>query len=276
VTKSTESLTISEFASRTRLTQKALRLYDAQGLLQAAVVDERNGYRFYSPAQIERGRRVSMLRQLGVPLAQIAPMLELDNPAASDALRAYWAQTDARHRDLSGLATYLIHAWKSGDRSAYRVETRDVAEAKVLVVARRVKALELPTFIPDTTARLFAQLNEQGATPTGPPVVLYREPTDVESAGQVEAYVPFEGHAEPIGDMAVRIEPARCEAYTTIPKEQVVFPTILQAYDAVMEWIAASGGSISDAPREIYFDPRPWPELDDADPACDIAVPFMA
>ncbi|HEY3926145.1 MAG TPA: hypothetical protein VGL75_16390, partial [Acidothermaceae bacterium] len=79
---------------------------------------------------------------------------------------------------------------------------------------------------------------------------------------------------EPVADMAVRIEPARHEAYTTIPKEQVVFPTILQAYDAVMEWIATSGGTISDAPREVYFDPRPWPEMGAADPACDIAVPF--
>jgi DNA-binding transcriptional MerR regulator len=274
VTKSSGSLTISEFASRTRLTQKALRLYDAQGLLQPAVVDERNGYRLYSPAQIERGRRVSMLRELGVPLGQIAPMLELDSQAASDALRSYWAQADAHHRDLSSLATYLIHAWASGDRSAYRVETRDVAEAKVLVVGRRVKARDLPTFIPDTTARLFAQLKTQGATPTGPPEVLYREPSDVESPGQVEAYVPFEGHAEPVGDMAVRIEPARCEAYTTIAKEQVVFPTILQAYDAVMEWVVASGRTICDAPREIYFDPRPWAEIDDGEPACDIAVPF--
>ena len=268
-------MTISEFASRTRLTQKALRIYDAQGLLEPAVVDQRNGYRLYSPEQIERGRRISLLRELGLPLAQIAAMLELDNPAASDALRSYWAQADAHHRDRSGLASYLIHAWASGDRSAYMVETRDVAGTKVLMVSRRVTALELPTYIPDTSKRLFAQLEAQDVAPTGPPVVLYREPTDVDTPGQVEVYVPFDGRVEPVADMAVRIEPARHEAYTTIPKEQVVFPTILQAYDAVMEWIAASGGTISDAPREVYFDPRPWPELDADEPACDIAVPFI-
>jgi DNA-binding transcriptional MerR regulator len=272
--KLTDSMTISEFASRTRLTQKALRLYDAQGLLQPAVVDERNGYRLYAPAQMERGRRVSMLRELGVPLVQIATMLELDNPAASEALRSYWARADADHRDRSSLANYLIHAWASGDRSAYLIATREVAETKVFVVGRRVAALELPTFIPDTTKRLYAQLAAQEVAPTGAPVVLYREPTDVETAGQVEVYVPFNGRVEPVADMAVRIEPARHEAYTTIPKEQVVFPTILQAYDAVMEWIATSGGTISDAPREVYFDPRPWPEMGAADPACDIAVPF--
>jgi DNA-binding transcriptional MerR regulator len=275
MSKSTDSMTISEFASRTRLTQKALRIYEAQGLLQPAVIDPRNGYRLYAPAQLERGRRVSLLRELGVPLAQIATMLELDNPAASDALRSYWAQADAHHRDRSSLANYLIHAWASGDRSAYLIEIRDVAETKVLVVGRRVTALELPTFIPDTTKRLFVQLEAQGVAPTGPPVVLYREPTDVETAGQVEVYLPFDGRVEPVADMAVRIEPARSEAYTTIPKEQVAFPTILQAYDAVMEWIATSGGTISDAPREVYFDPRPWPEMDAADPACDIAVPFI-
>jgi len=38
-------MTTGEFSRRSQLSIKALRLYDRQGLLRPAVVDERNGYR---------------------------------------------------------------------------------------------------------------------------------------------------------------------------------------------------------------------------------------
>jgi DNA-binding transcriptional MerR regulator len=267
-------MTIGEFASRTRLTQKALRIYEAQGLLQPAVVDARNGYRRYSNAQLSRGRRISLLRELDVPLARIAIIVDLDGPAASEALRVYWAQAESDHRAKAQLATYVINVWKEGTRPMYRIETRDVDEAKVLSVSRKVKAPELPVFIPESLSRIFAQLDVQRARPTGAPVVAYHEPTDADTEGLVEAFVPFAGTVEPVDDFVVRIEPAHREAYTRIAKEQVEFPTILQAYDAVMEWISVQEATITGNPREVYFDPRPWDELAPADPAADIVVPF--
>ena len=49
-------LSIGAFARATRLTPKALRLYDELGLLPPAFVDQASGYRFYDPAQLERAR----------------------------------------------------------------------------------------------------------------------------------------------------------------------------------------------------------------------------
>ncbi|HEY3894824.1 MAG TPA: MerR family transcriptional regulator [Pseudonocardiaceae bacterium] len=51
-------LTIGEFARASRLTQKALRLYDELGLLPPAHVDPRSGYRTYDLAQLERAQLV--------------------------------------------------------------------------------------------------------------------------------------------------------------------------------------------------------------------------
>jgi DNA-binding transcriptional MerR regulator len=62
-------LTIGEFASR--LSPKALRLYDELGLLRPAVVDPGNGYRRYAPEHLDRARLVAWLRRLGMPLAAI-------------------------------------------------------------------------------------------------------------------------------------------------------------------------------------------------------------
>ena len=46
-------LTIGEFARASRLSPKALRLYDELGLLRPVRVDEYSGYRYYSPDQLE-------------------------------------------------------------------------------------------------------------------------------------------------------------------------------------------------------------------------------
>ncbi|WP_224284619.1 MerR family transcriptional regulator, partial [Streptomyces sp. LS1784] len=55
-------ITIGELAARTRLSLKALRLYGERGLLPPALVDPRTGVRRYGPAQVERARRIALLR----------------------------------------------------------------------------------------------------------------------------------------------------------------------------------------------------------------------
>jgi PPM family protein phosphatase len=52
-------LTIGEFARASRLSPKALRLYDELGLLRPARVDEYTGYRYYSRDQLEQARLAS-------------------------------------------------------------------------------------------------------------------------------------------------------------------------------------------------------------------------
>jgi len=75
-----ELLTIGAFAQASRLSPKALRLYDSLGLLTPAHVDEVSGYRFYRPDQLERARLVAWLRRLGMPLARIQVVLAADTP----------------------------------------------------------------------------------------------------------------------------------------------------------------------------------------------------
>ena len=70
-----EELSIGEFARRSRLSVKALRLYDELGVLVPARVDEASGYRYYEVAQLEAARLVAMLRQLELPLAAIKELI---------------------------------------------------------------------------------------------------------------------------------------------------------------------------------------------------------
>jgi hypothetical protein len=54
-----ETLSIGEFANHSRLSPKALRLYDQMGLLLPARADAACGYRFYGIDQLERARLVA-------------------------------------------------------------------------------------------------------------------------------------------------------------------------------------------------------------------------
>ena len=81
-------LPIGAFARATRLSPKALRLYDELGLLPPAYVDPDSGYRFYDPAQLEQARLVAWLRRLGMPLARIRVVCELAPAQAAPARRS--------------------------------------------------------------------------------------------------------------------------------------------------------------------------------------------
>jgi DNA-binding transcriptional MerR regulator len=68
-------LTIGEFARLTRLTTKALRIYDKSGLLHPKHVDPMNGYRRYSLEQAHSARLIGLLRATNLALAEIALLL---------------------------------------------------------------------------------------------------------------------------------------------------------------------------------------------------------
>ncbi|MFH8609108.1 MerR family transcriptional regulator [Streptomyces sp. NPDC018029] len=107
-------LTIGAFAKASRLSPKALRLYDELGLLPPARVDPVTGYRLYAPDQLDRARLVAWLRRLGMPLARIQHVCALDAGAAAREVRAYWARVEAETAARRDLAAFLVDhlSWK--------------------------------------------------------------------------------------------------------------------------------------------------------------------
>ncbi|GAB2779631.1 MerR family transcriptional regulator [Streptomyces daliensis] len=117
-----ELLTIGAFAKASRLSPKALRLYDELGLLEPVHVDPSTGYRHYAPAQLERARLVAWLRRLGMPLARIRQVCVLaEGPeagsdtgsdagpgAAAQEVRAYWARVETETAARRDLAAFLV------------------------------------------------------------------------------------------------------------------------------------------------------------------------
>jgi protein phosphatase len=104
-----DQMSIGEFARRSRLSPKALRLYDELGLLEPARVDDDSGYRYYSAAQLDRARLIAALRQLQIPLAEIKSIVGLEPEAAAERITEHWNATEARRVARRDLAHFYRH-----------------------------------------------------------------------------------------------------------------------------------------------------------------------
>jgi serine/threonine protein phosphatase PrpC len=114
-----ELLTSGEFARASRLSRKALRLYDELGLLSPAQVDPGTGYRLYAAAQLEQARLVAWLRRIGMPLARIRAVCALPPAEAAAELAAYWDQVEAESSARRELAAFLIRYLSGKDTSMH-------------------------------------------------------------------------------------------------------------------------------------------------------------
>ena len=215
-TRSTDHVTIGEFARQTQLTQKALRLYDALGLLEPRFTDPQSGYRYYAADQLERAQLIAWLRQLEMPLNRIATLLELDGQKAASELIAYWHEVEAQMREQRNLVLFLeakLNPLEGKGKPMFEIQTRSVPEQKIATIQRHVFKDGIGQFIPEAHSTLFALLAAAGAQPSGAPFVMYYGKVDVDSDGPAEACVPFTGSLEPSGEVRIRIDPAHEEAF---------------------------------------------------------------
>ena len=85
-------LSIGAFARLTGLSVKALRHYDAEGVLRPGHIDPASRHRLYGHDQVDVGRLVRTLRDVDLPLALVR--IVIDDPDKRDAV------LDAHRRDL--------------------------------------------------------------------------------------------------------------------------------------------------------------------------------
>jgi DNA-binding transcriptional MerR regulator len=268
-------LTISEFGRRAGLSHKALRLYDVSGLLPPARVDPVNGYRLYSEAQLERARRISVMRQLDMPLSTIAEVLTGTDEEGLIRLDRWWAAeqatNDARQATLEYLRDRLLRSNTPG-LSPRPVLTREVPATKVASIRAEADQQSLIGVIVSSTMEIRSHLTQAGAALPGGSWVIYHGAVTPESEATVEVCVPFDGLVDPAGPIAIRLEPAHTEAYCTISKDECAYPRIMLAYDLLVDWVRRSGLPTSGAVREVYH--RDFHSIAGPDPAVDIAQPI--
>ncbi|MGW6687653.1 MerR family transcriptional regulator [Streptomyces sp. NPDC054961] len=268
-----EWITIGELAVRTRLSPKALRLYGDRGLLPPAQVDSRTRFRHYGPAQVERARRIALLRATGMPLARIAAVLDSSGEEESvRLLDAYRREQDSAHAARREAVGYAMEVLTGRSPTLYEITERDVPEQKVVFTQRHVTAAGLPAFLAEASELLFSHLRQAGACLSGPVFAVYHGLVSEDSDGPVEVCAPTRNEAGPAGRVGLRIEPAHREAYTALTKRHDGYPAMAPAHDAVGAWLAERGYARSASNREVYY--PSWATAEPGEHVADVAVPF--
>jgi DNA-binding transcriptional MerR regulator len=107
-------LPIGRFARRSGLTVKALRHYDALGLLSPARTDPVTRHRWYAPDQLERARRIRRLRALDLPLPEVRAVLAAPG-GGRELLIAYRQDVEAQLARNQRILHDLVHLIEGDD-----------------------------------------------------------------------------------------------------------------------------------------------------------------
>jgi DNA-binding transcriptional MerR regulator len=281
-----EEMSIDEFARRSRLSPKALRLYDGLGLLSPARVDELSGYRYYEDAQLHQARLIATLRQVGVPLTTAKELLELDPAELAEQLRVFWRDVETRHAGQRELVTALVDRLTGRNTVMYEVNARDMPQRSLLTLKRNVDASGLWALGKDFVALVRDQRLPRMEGRAGAAFCIYWAAVSADSDGPVEWCRPVpaaeaEALAAQFPELTLRVEPAHREAYVDLgPGGQIDASQWQLADEALRSWSDAQGlqeKQLTPTPEDlgVRITYLATPPITDASvPDCDFAVPF--
>jgi DNA-binding transcriptional MerR regulator len=284
-----KEISIGEFARRSRLSLKALRLYDERGVLVPSRVDQASGYRYYDTAQLDEARLVVMMRQLQLPLAAIKELLSCDPADAATRIAEHWRGAEAAHDARRELADYLVNRL-SGKRSVmYEVATREMPERSLLCLKRNVDEQGMWAFGKEFIAILRERPLPKIEGREGAFFCIYWGQVNADSDGPVEWCRPVpetEAHALAghYPELTLRTEPAHREAFVALPTGPGGVSAVhwQLAVESLQAWAQEQGiedERLSLKPddlglRTTYLATGPVTETSVPDNYCDFAVPF--
>jgi DNA-binding transcriptional MerR regulator len=250
-------MTIGAFADRTRLSQKALRLSDQLGLLTPAQIDPNNGYRFYGEDQVDGARLVGLLRRLGMSLAVIADIVAKPSDEAAEAVGRYWANVESVTAERRALVSYIQARLTGADMARYDIKTRNMPERKLLSISRHLHANETDAFFDDAFARLRSAAPGVEGIAGCPFLIFYGEVSD-DSDGPMELCRPVAADtnvdsADAVADVQLRSELSHDEVFIRLAMEEMGWPTMLPAVDALEAWIREQRRQPAGALRQLLI-----------------------
>ena len=113
-------LRIGQIAARTGVSAKALRLYEARGLLQPDSHSDR-GYRLYGASALARLNEIGVLKRAGFTLAEIGRLLERKGSAVALVETRIVALRREVHSKAQALAA-LERAWRGLDSASNDID----------------------------------------------------------------------------------------------------------------------------------------------------------
>lgn len=94
--------TVKQLADLSGVTPRTLRYYDRIGLLRPGRTTQA-GYRLYGPAKVDRLQQILFYRELGLPLEEVARLLDQPGFDAQAALQSHLVELETRRERLDTL-----------------------------------------------------------------------------------------------------------------------------------------------------------------------------
>jgi DNA-binding transcriptional MerR regulator len=219
-----EEISIGEFARRSRLSLKALRLYDKRGVLAPSRVDRASGYRYYDTAQLDQARLVVMMRELQLPLKAVRELLACDPAEAATRIAQHWRDAEATHDARRELADYLVGRLSGKKSVMYEVAIREMPERSLLCLKRTVAVQKQFAFGKEFIAILRERPLPKIEGRAGAFFCIYWSHPTADGDGLIEWCKPVpqaeaRALAEQYPELTLRTEPAHLEMFVALPAD---------------------------------------------------------
>ncbi|MDV2481347.1 MerR family transcriptional regulator [Methanoculleus sp. Wushi-C6] len=263
-----DQIPIGTFSQITRLSQKALRLYDERGLLVPAARDICTGYRYYTFAQVERGIRIRHLLWLGFGLSEVETILDArergDAGTIRDLFRARLAETEREVGRLHAIAEVLRvqDPLNGGFRmSITEPVIKEIPSLRAL--SRRERGVyqeAIPRLIGELCAYVYpADGRQPAARVAGPIMFVCHDEEYRETDADIEVAIPITG--------SVNLDGSAIEV-RTLPGGRFVsvlhtgpYGGVGKAYERLFAYMGEHGLAPAGPSRELYLnDPAEVPE----------------
>ncbi|SRX94026.1 MerR family transcriptional regulator [Modestobacter marinus] [Mycobacterium shimoidei] len=233
-------LSIGDFSRMTYLTVKALRLYHERGLLAPVQVDPSSGYRYYSTDQVPIAQVIRRLRDLGMPLEELAEVVHAER--VTDRNRAILAHLQRLHDRLAQTQASVasLQALLEKPRGTQEIGYRSVPATPVVAVIDHVAMTDVGNWWSDAFAELDSAVNNAAAA--GVRGALYSAEFFEAGRGEVVAFRP------------VRRSPARRGRVQPldVPAAELAVALHRGSFDEIDRTYAALGTHVAE--RELGVD----------------------
>lgn len=250
-------LSIGTFANMTRLSVKALRLYDQLGILQPLQIDPQSGYRSYGIDQVPGARMIRNMRDMDMPLATIRRMLAVLPVSQAQAELLVRQHLEMRERQLEQIRWQAREFSKilkpEANTMSLEVVVKDIPTQQIISITRHHTVDGLGKQEEQDIGALFGFANEQGAKTTGAPFGIYHGPVNETEDGPVETCLAVDGKVTGRDNIEVKQLEGGKGASVVITGEQCHYPELLAAYDAAADWIQKNGYEMVGSPREVWY-----------------------
>ena len=225
-------LSIGTFANMTRLSIKALRLYDGLGILRPLHIDPQTGYRYYGVDQLSSARMIRNMRDMDMPLATIRRLLAVLSVSQAQAELLVREHLEMRERQLEsirGLARQFTQQLKpEANKINLEVDVREIPTQQIISITRHHTVDGLGKQEEQDIGALFALANQQGLQAAGAPFGIYHGPVSETEDGPVETCIAVNGKIKGEGDIEAKQLEGGKAACVVITGDQCHYPELLE------------------------------------------------